>query len=446
MENMGGIYHPIESEPWDHVRQRHAEQLVDQLEYLAAESAYYQAQFAEWDVDVGSVTTLDEFRKLPFTTKDDQRRNQADPPADRPLGEHQAVPTAALNRTISSSGTTGKPTYFGLTRSDREYWNEVIKRCFHAAGIRPEDTVIFGVGQTMVPGGTPYFEAMTELGANVVPAGGGSTDSLLAALTDLHADVLFSTTSHLRYLTEKAPELLDRDVDELPVTKLIGGGGPGIANPAIRDTLYEQWEAEVVREIMGLGDVIACIWAECPEENGMHFCAQGHAHVELIDPESGEPVPFEDGAEGELVYTPLDREATPLLRYRSGDYATITGIDCSCGRTSPKMQCIGRTDDMLIYKGMNVFPSAIRDVVSDVPGVLPHIRVLLPKSDTVYFEDPIPVEVVVDPSAGREDDNIVDDVIDEVRSQLKVRIEPRLVDREAIELSEYKTELVVVRD
>jgi phenylacetate-CoA ligase/benzoylacetate-CoA ligase len=441
---MAESYHSIETVPWPEVQQRHETQLPDQLAYLAANSDYYQSKFDEWALDVESISTLEAFRELPFTTKDDQRRNQADPDPDQPLGSHQAVPTDRLNRTISSSGTTGKPTYFGLTRRDREHWSEVIQRCFHAVGIRPEHTVIFGVGQTMVPGGTPYFEAMTDLGANVVPAGGGSTERLLAAMTDLSADVLFTTTSHLRYLSDRAPEILDHGVDDLPVTTLVGGGGPGIATPEIRQTLYDEWDATIVRELMGLGDVIGCMWAECGEEDGMHYLAQGHAHVELIDPETGEHVPFEDGAEGELVYTPLGREATPLLRYRSGDYARITGTDCACGRTSPKMQCIGRADEMLIYKGMNVFPSAIRDVVSDVDGISPHIRVRLPSAETVHFEEPIPVEVVTDPDTERSDAELIDDLVGTVRSQLKVRIEPRLVARDDIELSEYKTDLVTV--
>lgn len=441
---MADTYHPIETEPWEEVKRRHEEQLADQLRYLQENSDFYRSKFDEWDVDPESVTTLEAFREIPFTTKDDERKNQADVTPDQPLGAHQAVPTEVLNRTISSSGTTGKPTYFGLTEADRNHWNEIIKRCFYTVGIRPEQTVIFGVGQTMVPGGTPYFEAMSELGANVVPAGGGSTDRLLAATTDLNADVLFSTTSHLRYLTERTPEILDSDADELPVTKLVGGGGPGIANPEIRESLYAEWEADLVRELMGLGDIIGCMWAECEEEDGMHYCAQGHAHVELIDPDTEENIPFEEGADGELVYTPLEREATPLLRYRSGDYARITGTSCACGRTSPKMQCIGRVDEMLIYKGMNVFPSAIRDVVSDVDGAMPHARVTLPTEDKIHFESPIPVKFVLDPESNRDQEDIVSDVASEVNSQLNVQIQPTAVSLDDIELSEYKSKLVVV--
>jgi phenylacetate-CoA ligase/benzoylacetate-CoA ligase len=176
----------------------------------------------------------------------------------------------------------------------------------------------------------------------------------------------------------------------------------------------------------------------------MHFHGQEHAHVELVDPETEEVIPFENGAEGELVYTPLQREATPLLRFRSGDVARVTGTDCECGRTSPKIQCIGRADDMLIYKGMNVFPSAIRDVVSDVDGAQQHVRVVVPDADQVHFEKPIPLEVVVDPDTARDEDEIADDVVDAVRSHLKVRVEPRLVDLDDIELSEYKADLVVI--
>lgn len=439
-------YDPVETEPWDAVVERHEAQLARQLRYLDDRSEFYRRRFDEWDVDPATVTSLEAFREIPFTTKDDQRRNQADPAPDQPLGDHQAVATEALNRTISSSGTTGKPTYFGLTAADREHWNAVLLRCFHTAGVRPDDTVIFGAGQTMITGGTPYFEGLTELGANVVPAGGGTTERLLAATTDLFGDVMFTTTSHLRYLTERAPEVLGHGVDELPVSKLVGGGGPGIATPEIRASLYDAWDADLVREIMGLGDVIGCMWAECAAEDGMHYHAQGHAHVELVDPDADEAVPFEAGAEGELVYTPLGREATPLLRYRSGDYVRITGTSCVCGRTSPKLQVVGRVDDMLIYKGMNVFPAAIRDVVSGVPGTLPYVRVVLPEAGRVEFESPIPVRVVLDPESGRKPDDVVADVADAVRATLNVRVDPTPVSLEAIELAEYKSKLVVAEE
>lgn len=443
---MAGGYHDIEERPWDEVEALHVDRLSEQLEYLAEASDYYRRRFEEWDIDPGAVGDPDSFAELPFTTKQDERNAQADATAEQPLGELQAAATTDLNRTISSSGTTGRPTYFGLTRADRQAWNEVLERFFYGAGIRAEDTVIFGVGQTMVPGGVPYFEGLTELGANVVPAGGGSTERLLSALEDLHANVFFSTVSHARYLIDRAPDVLGYPLSELPVETVVVGGEPGMGNPDIREEIRQGWGADTVREGMGLGDVVAGLWAECAQESGMHFIGHGHVHLELVDPETGDPVPLEAGATGELVYTPLGREATPVLRFRSGDHAEITGTDCACGRTAPRIRCIGRTDDMLIYKGMNVFPSAIRDVVSTVEGASARVRVMIPDADTVRFDDPIPVLVGRDASSDRGDAEIAEDVVETVRARLQVRVDPELVDPAATELSRYKTDLVIVAD
>jgi phenylacetate-CoA ligase/benzoylacetate-CoA ligase len=435
-------YDSIEGEPWSEGERLHERRLPAQLEYLAAESDYYQDRFQEWGVDPTSITTLEEFAELPFTTKEDERAAQADPGAEQPLGRHQAVSTEQLNRIISSSGTTGKPTYFGLTRADREHWNTVLKRFFHATGIQPTDTVIFGVGQTMVPGGVPYFEGLTQLGANVVPAGGGSTERLLGAIEDLDPEVFFSTVSHGRYLIDRAPAVLGRPLEEFSIETVVLGGEPGLGTPAIREEIGDGWGATTVRECMGLGDVIAGIWAECEEEAGMHYVGQGHAHVELIDPDTGDVLDWASDAEGELVYTPLGREATPLLRFRSGDHARVTGTDCACGRTAPRIRVIGRTDDMLIYKGMNVFPSAIRDVVASVAGATPRVQVVVPDADTVRFEDPIPIAVSADPGSSRDPVDLAEAIESAVRRRLQVRVTPEVVDPDALGLSQYKSDLV----
>lgn len=298
----------------------------------------------------------------------------------------------------------------------------------------------------MITGGTPYFESLTKLGANVVPAGGESTDRLLSVATDIHPDILWTTTSHIRYLSERAEEVCGVSPADLSMSKVIGGGGPGISTQEIRNEFYDVWDADLVREGMGLGDVIGCMWAECEDESGMHFHAQTHAHVELVDPESDETKPFEQGAEGELVYTHLRREATPVVRFRSGDYARVTGTDCTCGRTSPKIQCIGRVDDMLIYKGMNVFPSAIRDVISDIEGVAPRIRVLVPSGDKIHFEQPIRIQIATEPNTESSESYLVERVVDAVREQLKVRVDPVVVRIEDLPSGEYKTSLIETTD
>jgi phenylacetate-CoA ligase/benzoylacetate-CoA ligase len=441
---MADVYDEIETRPWEEVLALHERRLRDQVEYLASESAYYRDRFDEWDVDPADVRTLDDLADVPFTTKDDERRSQAGASADRPLGAHQAAPTADVNLTLSSSGTTGEPTYFGFTERDREVLTEMVARASYATGVRPDDTIVHAIGRPIVPGGLPYIEAYGEIGANVVPAGGADTEGLVRILADVRPELIHSTPSHLRYLVERTPELTDHEVAEFGVETLIGGGEPGIAEPEIRAGLREAWEADGVREVMGLGDVGPAVAGECPAEDGAHFIGQGHLHFELIDPGTGEPLPIEAGAEGELVYTPLVREATPLLRFRSGDYARVVATDCSCGRTSPRLQVIGRTDDMLIYKAQNVYPTAIRDVVGGVPGARNRMKVVLPDADTYHFEEPIPIRVVRDGAVDRPAADVVADVEAAVRDRLRVRVDATLVDADEVDLSKYKADLLTV--
>lgn len=440
------LHEGIESHPWSKVEQLHENELQDQLNYLSEESDYYRRKFDEWGINASAIDSLDDFFQIPFTTKQDERNSQADTTLEQPLGEHQAVPTEKLNRTISSSGTSGKPTYFGLTENDREAWNEVLKRFFYTAGIRPDDTVLFGVGQTMVPGGVPYFEGLTQLGANAVPAGGGSTERLLGIAHDLSPDAFFSTVSHGRYLIERASNILGYELSELPIDKVILGGEPGLGTPEIREEIHEGWGAKTVRNTMGLGDIVAGLWAECSEEGGMHYIGQEYAHPELIDLETEENLSWKKGLEGELVYTPLAREATPLLRFQSGDYAKIVATECACGRTSPRIQVIGRTDNMLIYKGMNVFPSALREVIADIDGTTPRVRVVVPDENTVKFQDPIPIIVGRDPDSEYGDDEIVENIVETVRAKLQVRAQPTMVDAKSNELAKYKTKIVITDD
>lgn len=440
---MADVYDEIETRPWEEVRSLHEERLREQIGYLAEESAYYRRRFDEWDVDPDDIETLSDLADVPFTTKDDERESQR-ASTSLLLGEHQAAPAERLNLTLSSSGTTGKPTYFGFTAGDREVITEMICRASYAMGIREGDTVLHAIGRAMVPGGLPYIDAYGKLGANVVPAGGTGTEGLVELLGDLRPDFVHSTPSHLRYLAERAPEVTDREVSELGVENLIGGGEPGIANPEIREELRSSWDVGGVREVMGLGDVSPAVTAECPVEDGAHFVGQGYVHVELVDPDSGEPKALEPGASGELVYTPLVREATPLLRFRSGDFARVVAVDCECGRTSPKIQVVGRTDDMLIYKAQNVYPAAIREVVATVTGASPRMNVVLPEAGSYQFESPIPIRIVRDDDDDRSDSAIAADVEERVREKLRVRVDPTIVSAEEVDLSEYKTDLLTV--
>jgi len=438
------VWAEIETRPWDEVVALQEERLREQVDYLARESDYYRRMFDEWDVDPDTIRTVEDLAEVPFTVKDDERANQTDPTPERPLGAHQAASRGDLARILSSSGTTGEPTFFGQTHADWEAWREMCARAVYAAGVRPDDVILHGVGRTMVPGGFPYVEALQHVGATVVPAGDGSTERILTTADKLSVDGLFVTTSHSQYLSDRAPEAIGKPVSDLGVDTIIGGGEPGMSNPAIRGAIRRAYDAERVGQVMGIGEVSSAVAGECEREQGMHFVGQGYVLMELIDPETGDQRPIEAGAEGELVYTPLGREATPLLRFRSGDYVEFLDTDCACGRTAPRFRIVGRTDDMLIYKAQNVYPAAIRDAVSDVDGATSRVKVVLPEPGKVQFDSPIPIEVVRDPDADRTDDAIAEAVERTVRERLNVRVAPRLVDREDVELSVYKTDLVRV--
>jgi len=195
-----------------------------------------------------------------------------------------------------------------------------------------------------------------------------------------------------------------------------------------------------------LADVMPGMWAECEEESGMHFTAQQYIMVELIDPETGKHLPWEKGICGEPVYTTIMRQATPLIRYASHDYVRIEGMKCKCGRTSPRIRCIGRVDDMLIYKAMNVFPSAIRDVIvkSFEKELTGYVQVVKESKNQVRFDYPIPVDIEVLPTV-KDLDRLKREIENKVRELLTVRIEANLVPPETIERTAYKTPLVRVK-
>jgi phenylacetate-coenzyme A ligase PaaK-like adenylate-forming protein len=386
---------------------------------------------------------------LPTTAKQQVRESQARREPGRPFGRHQGVELERIVQTVSSSGTTGDPVFFALTDLDLAVWKEAIAAAFWTAGVRRSDVAAHLVGLPGVAGGLPYADGLRTVGATLAWLGGLGTEKLVRALPAVQATVVLSTTSFGTYLADRCQELVGRGAESLGVRNLLGGGEPGLAQPEIREHIRTGWGLDHVHEIMGLGDVLPVLWAECDEEAGMHYCGQRSVIVELIDAETGAAVPWEEGAAGEAVYTTFAREATPALRYRSADHMLVSGVDCPCGRTSPRVRCIGRTDDMLIYKAMNVFPSAIRDVVVGRLGdrVRPYVRLWKDTADQVRFDDPIPIDVEADdrvtPAAYTD---IAATAEAEVRQQLQVRVTATVVAPGTLPRSAYKTPLVGVRD
>lgn len=437
----------IETMPWPDVLAWQAPRVADFVRDLPGRSAFHAEQLSSVAVPANS-HDLDFMADLPFTVKTQIRDSQAVLDPALPLGRHQGVPRDAIHQVLSSSGTTGKPLLYGLTKADRALWSDVIATAFFTAGVRPEDLAGHLVGLPGVAGGLPYADGFRRIGAGLAWIGGWPTERVVELMAALRVDTVLATSSFGIYLTDRCEELTGIPAKDIGVRKMLGGGEPGLAQAEIREKIIQGWGLESLSEVMGLGDVLACLWAECPEGAGMHFCGQRGVAVELINPSTGLGVAWEDGARGEAVYTTFAREATPALRYRSADHMLVTGVGCACGRTSPRVRCIGRTDDMLIYKGMNVFPSSLRDVVLTrfSAEVQPYVRVWKERADQVRFDRPIPLDVEAGEALSQDRWHSVATAIDaEVRTRLQVRVAVTLVAPGSMPRTAYKTPLVHVR-
>jgi phenylacetate-CoA ligase len=365
----------IETRPWPEIEALQLQRLGAQLDYLAANSTFYQRKFAAAGVAPSAIRSLGDLQRIPFTTKQELRVSLQAAPL---LGLHRAAPQADIVQVQASSGTTGSPAYVGLTRADRESWAEMTARGLYASGIRPGDTVLHGFSMSKgFVGGVPIYQGIERIGAVDIPIGAdGGVDRLLIAARDARPRCIVGTPNFLLYLAQVAPELIGMKAADLGVQRLVVGGEPGGGIPAIREGLQSHWGA-MCCEVMGGTDLACVYWAEAEDQRGMYFVAPDFILAELIDPDTAQTVPWREGATGELVYSALGRQASPVLRFRSGDHVTVTAMGGPGGRTTPAIRCFGRTDDMLIVRGINLFPSAVQDVVSAMkPLVAGIVRVL----------------------------------------------------------------------
>ncbi len=356
------FWHKIEGRPWAEVQAIQEAALRRQLAYLEAASAFYRDKLRAAGVRFDAVKTAADLARVPLTEKTELRESLT---AQPPLGRHQAAPMSKVIQIQASSGTTGSPSYVGLTHHDIRVWCEMGARTMFANGFRPGDVCLHGFSMSKgFVGGLPLVQILQYMGVCDIPVGADAgVERLLRVCADQRPQVITGTPYFTIYLAEQAPAVLGREARTLGVRNISVGGEPGGGIPAVRASAEALWGAEV-REMLGGTDLGCTYWGECEDKSGMHFCAQEFILFEVIDPETNVPLPLEAGVKGELVYTAIDREASPLLRFRTGDHVEVLGTSCRCGRTSPKIRCFGRTDDMLIVRGVNVFPSAIKDVVA----------------------------------------------------------------------------------
>jgi len=436
---MKGEYLKPEIETMDpqELRKIQEEKFLKQLDYVWERSPFYQRKFKEHGIERGDIKGLEDLPKLPFTEKDELRKSQEDHP---PLGSHAAASMEDVIRIHSSSGTTGVPTFIGITRHDHQVWTEITARSFFTEGIRKSDIVIHAAGLTFFVGGLPCKDAIEYIGATFVPIGTGASDRVVMTAKRLGANVLHSTPSYALYLAEYVRKKYNMDPSELGFRKLVVGAEPGGGIPSVRKRIEEEYQCRVT-EGLGNSDAAPIIFGECPYQQGMHFCAQEYIFCELIDPDTGEVIEMRDGVEGELVYTLIDRECCPLIRFRTHDRVIVWTSPCECGRTSFRVRCIGRTDDMLIVLGVNVFPSAVKDVIMSFrPRTTGEMVILLDKPGPKV--DP-PVRIQVEYSQGVEDlQGLKKEIEQALREKLVFRSDVELVPEGTLPRYEMKAKLI----
>lgn len=426
----------VEAMPRERMRMLQLDRLRAQLAGLAGRSPFYADLWAEHGFDPTSVTSLEDF-DAPLTTKEMLRDSQLEAP---PLGRHAGVPMADVVRVHASSGTTGRPSYVGITARDLEDWTQVVSRVLYCEGMRPDDVVVHAFGLGFFVGGLPLKDATERIGATFVPIGTGSSDRVVQSIRDLGGTVLMSTPSYATYLAEYCRNKLGLEPVELGLRKLLLGAEPGASIPAVRARLEADYGA-VVGDGMGNADVFPIYLASCPEQDGLHLCAEDQLLTELIDPQSGERLDWTQGAEGELVVTHLQRECVPLVRFRVRDRVVVAATSCPCGRASPRLHCVGRTDDLLFVAGVNVWPSAVKDVVASMaPRTTGAMQIVL--SDPGPLVRP-PMRVQVEYGLDVEDlDELRVDVENMLRDKLVVAATVDLVPPNSLPRWEMKAQLV----
>ncbi len=423
-----------ETRPWEEQRAADDAHYRAQLAYLFERSQFYRAKLA----DVGSAEAaggLADIAALPLTEKQEVKATCT---PEAPIGAHLCAAPEEIARIYSTSGTTGTPSYVPLTAGDIEHWVTGSARSYAASGVRAGQRIVstYNAGPFAAGAALAAFE---RIGLCHVPVGTGNSERLMRAVEQLRPEAAVLTPSYAAYLVEWAA---DRGVDlrAASVERVLVAGEPGGGEPAFRAALEEGWGARVT-EAMGIGDIGVSLWGECEAQDGMHLGARGYVHPELIDPATGAPVPLEDEASGELVLTHLRHRAAPLLRFRTRDHVVVRTAPCPCGRTGPRIRCIGRTDDMLIVRGVNLFPAAVREVVGGfAPAVSGHILVR-PRAPGTKQEPPLPVSVEL--ARGADADPALADAIGErLRSVLVVQLDVELVPWGSLRRSEYKSRLV----
>jgi phenylacetate-CoA ligase len=419
------------------VRRLEQDRLSEQIAYNHASSPFYRAKLDAAGVRPEQIRDRNDLARVPFMEKTEVADSQADGTL---LGVNQCAPLDRIVRIQATGGTTGQPIRIGLTRRDIADYGEVGAQALWTMGCRPGDIVFECMNYNLYSGGLSDHLTFETLGAATIPFGVGHSERLLTMMAGLKDPVgIWATPSYAIRLADVARDL-GIEPRSVGLRKGYFSGEAGMQVPGYREKIESTW-GMVARDQYGTGE-LGLHSGECEQQNGVHFGATGIAIAELIDPDSGETLPFEDGQQGEVVYTSIHREASPLMRMRSHDLMQVFTEPCACGRTSFRFRILGRSDDMFIVKGVNVFPLSIQAVLMKLaPRLTGEFRVVIDRPPPIDYPVPLTVEVAHDLPAPRHD-QLSRDVIERLQRELNFTAAVTLVESGTI-ATEGKTRRVI---
>ena len=413
------------------IKQVQNERLRETVERVYFNVPYYRNRMQEAGLGPESIQTIDDITKLPFTTKQDLRDNY-------PFGLF-AVPMSEIVRVHASSGTTGKPTVVGYTRNDISTWSEVMARTLTSAGANRNDFIQVAYGYGLFTGGLGLHYGGEKIGASVIPISGGNTVRQIQLMHDFGSTVLACTPSYALFLAEAIQENgIKRD--DLKLRVGVFGAEPWTEN--MRREIEDKLKIKAI-DIYGLSEVIGPgVASECLIQEGLHI-NEDHFYPEIIDPDTLQVLPA--GSEGELVFTTLTKEGLPLIRYRTRDLTRLTYDACKCGRTMVRMdKCLGRSDDMLIIRGVNLFPSQVESVLLEMSEIKPHYLLIV---DRVNNLDTLELKVEVDEAFFQDKISQLESLRQKLQNNLEnalgLGLKVTLVEPKIIERSEGKSKRVI---
>lgn len=410
-----------------------SERLKKQIARLFESNDFYQKKWQQAGIDPDAVQSLDDLSKLPFTEKTELADSQK---SGTLLGANQSVNLERIVRIVGTGGTTGQPLRLGLTQNDLDTYSEMGARALWAMGVRPSDFVINCFNYSLYAGGTLDQSSFERLGAAILPYGVGNTNRLLQVMDSISEDIcLYATPSYAIHLAERARDL-SIDPKQLNIKKGFFSGEAGLQVPEYREKIESAW-GMTTADLYGAAEVGAQS-GECEHRAGLHFFGQGLLVAELINPETLEVVEKTNGAIGELVFTTLLYEACPLIRFRTHDSVQVFTDPCECGRTGFRFHTLGRSDDMFVVKGVNIFPTAVqKSLLSHQPRVTGEFYIVL--NDAPPINTPPIVRVEVANNVDRDlHVELIHDLDISMREQLGFSAQVELVEQGSI-ASMHKT-------